>query len=41
MEQLIRRKEVLNKFWEKCEATVKEIIAIYPDLSPSRPAIFF
>jgi len=30
---------VMNKFWEKGEATVKEIIATYPEPRPSRTAI--
>jgi len=40
MEQLTKREEeVMNKFWEKGEATVKEIIATYPEPRPSRTAI--
>jgi len=40
MEQLTKREEeVMNKFWEKGEATVKEIIATYPEPHPSRTAI--
>lgn len=32
MDQLTKREEeVMNKFWEKGEATVKEIIATYPE----------
>lgn len=39
-EQLTKREEeVMNKFWEKGEATVKEIIATYPEPRPSRTAI--
>lgn len=40
MEQLTKREEeVMNKFWEKGEASVKEIIATYPEPRPSRTAI--
>lgn len=40
MDQLTKREEeVMNKFWEKGEATVKEIIATYPEPRPSRTAI--
>ena len=35
MDQLTKREEeVMNKFWEKGEATVKEIIATYPEPRP-------
>ena len=36
MEQLTKREEeVMNKFWEKGEATVKELIATYPEPRPT------
>lgn len=38
MEQLTKREEeVMNKFWEKGEATVKEIIALIPNLVQAEP----